>query len=434
MFKYLFLVFLVLFNVNNTIAQTCTTPGQNASTAFPVCGTSTFSQTVVPLCGGRALPAVNCKNDGLTDINPFWYKFTCYTTGTLGFELTPLSANDDYDWEIYDITGKNATDVYTDGKLVISSNWSGEKGVTGASSAGTQGIVCGGFGKPLFSSMPLVQQGHNYLLLVSNFSRSQKGYTLAFKGGNGVITDAALPAFKKIEANCGGDVLRIGLSKKIRCSSITAPGTEFYITPAVTTISSASGINCNAQFDTDSLEVKLASFLPPGNYTLHVKKGSDNNTLLDNCDNSMSETDEIKFTILPKVPVPIDSIAPLECAPDKIKIVLARPVLCSSIAANGSDFSITGNYPVTITNVSTNCTSTREIILTLSKPLQQAGSFTLNLQTGSDGNTILDECGEQTPAGPKVNFSVKDTVSANFTYNIQYGCTVDVVKFAHDGG
>ncbi|HET7897383.1 MAG TPA: hypothetical protein VFL47_06930, partial [Flavisolibacter sp.] len=45
-------------------AQTaCTAPGQNPSTAFPVCGTGTFAQTSVPLCGGRKMPFKSCPND-----------------------------------------------------------------------------------------------------------------------------------------------------------------------------------------------------------------------------------------------------------------------------------------------------------------------------------------------------------------------------------
>jgi len=414
-------------------AQTCTGPGQNPSTAFPVCGTSVFKQNTVPLCGGRKMPTVLCKNDGLSDINPFWYKFTCFKAGTLGFEITPNNLNDDYDWEIYDVTGRDPNDVFTDGTIVISSNWSGESGKTGASAAGTQGFVCGGYGKPLYSSMPNLTVGHNYLILVSHFTRTQSGYSLSFNGGTAVITDSAQPRLKAVQASCGGDILRLAINKKIKCSSISNDGTEFYITPAVATVASATSINCSAQFDTDTLELKLSQFLVPGNYTLHIKKGGDANTLLDYCDNAVPETDEVNFAIQPKTPTPVDSIAPLQCAPSKVRVVLSRPILCSTIASDASDFSITGSYPVTIVNVTTNCSLTNEIILTLSKPLEQAGTFTLNLLKGTDGNTIINECGEETPAGPTVSFSVKDTVNADFTSSIQYGCTVDEVQYAHSG-
>jgi len=431
--KFILIALIFIVECPDLFAQTCTTAGQNPSTAFPVCGTATFSQNTIPLCGGRSLPAPNCKNDILTDINPFWYKFTCFKAGTLGFEITPNNLSDDYDWEIYDITGKNPNDIYTDGNLVISSNWSGEGGVTGASTRGTQPLVCGGYGKPLFSSMPVLQVDHNYLMLVSHFTRSQSGYRLAFKGGSAVITDSAQPKLKVVDASCGGDVLRLSIGKKIKCSSITANGSEFYITPNVATISAAAGIVCSSQFDTDSLELKLSDFLAPGAYTLHIKKGSDQNTLLDYCDNTVPDTDELNFKVLPKIATPVDSIAPLECAAQKVKIVLSKPIICSSIAPDGSDFVISGSYPVSIINVTGNCSVTKEIYLTLSKPLEQAGTFTINLKRGNDGNTILNECGEETPAGAKITFSVKDTVNADFTYNIQYDCTTDIVSYSHPG-
>src|SRR5689334_13957653 len=82
------------------IAQTCTTPGQNPATAFPVCGTSTFAQSTVPQCGNRPVGFQHCSGATLTDINPFWYKFTCYQAGTLAFVITPDNISDDYDWAL----------------------------------------------------------------------------------------------------------------------------------------------------------------------------------------------------------------------------------------------------------------------------------------------------------------------------------------------
>ncbi len=165
---FIFIVFLIV-HFSLAAQVVCTAPGQNPSTAFPVCGTSTFIQSSVPICGGRPMPYRGCgANSGLTDINPYWYKFTCFQAGTLGFLITPNTLNEDYDWELYDITGRNPDDVYIDGNLVVSNNWSGETGLTGASSAGTQSFVCGGSGKPLFSKMPPLILQHNYLLLISH--------------------------------------------------------------------------------------------------------------------------------------------------------------------------------------------------------------------------------------------------------------------------
>src|SRR3982751_265959 len=106
-------LFTILFLLTSQLimAQPCTTPGQTPSTAFPVCGTSVFQQTTVPICGTRSLVVPGCSGAAYSDKNPFWYRFTCYVSGTLGFLIKPTNSGDDYDWQLYDITGRNPDDV-----------------------------------------------------------------------------------------------------------------------------------------------------------------------------------------------------------------------------------------------------------------------------------------------------------------------------------
>ena len=343
------ILFFVLIITGKLQAQTvCTTPGQTPATAFPVCASNTFIQTTVPLCGGTPMPFTGCGNDGLTDINPFWYKFTCYQSGTLGFLITPNNLSSDYDWELYDITGRQPGEVLTNGSLVVSNNWSGETGLTGASSAGSQTFVCGGGGKPLFSKMPDLITGHDYLLLVSHFTPTQSGYKLDFGGGTANITDTTIPRLKTVEAICSGDRIRIKTNRPVKCSSIAANGSDFFVMPSGVSIVSAKGIGCANGFDSDSMELVLASPLPPGNYTMHVKKGGDGNTFFNNCDLPMPETETMAFTILPRAPTPMDSLIKPACAPNQLKLIFKKGLNCASIATDGSDFIVSGNYPVTV--------------------------------------------------------------------------------------
>jgi gliding motility-associated-like protein len=131
----------------------------------------------------------------------------------------------------------------------------------------------------------------------------------------------------------------------------------------------------------------------------------------------------------------MDSMAALNCAPAELRLIFSKPILCSSYTSNGSEFLISGTYPVSVTGVKGICTNgtTKELILTLSQNLMKEGSFRLLLQKGSDGTTLLDECGEETPAGSTLSFSVKDTVDAAFTYAIRYGCERDTIDFFHNG-
>ena len=434
--KKLLLLISVTLLYSTLFAQECTNLGQTPATAFPVCGTSVFSQASVPICSGKAMPAPHCPGDGLRDKNPFYYKFNCFQTGTLGFLITPNSGVSDYDWELYDISGRDPNEIYTNGSIVVAANWSGEFGVTGASTSGTQLLVCAGLGKPLFSRMPTIQAGKEYLLMVSHFTNTQAGYALSFGGGTAVITDPNAPRLGAISPSCGGNILRLKLSKKIKCSSIASDGSDFVISAAGVVPIGAVGLGCNARFETDSIEIKLSQFLTSGNYTLSAKDGSDGNSLLDYCNVGIPATDLSSFNIAPIVPPLLDSIAPMRCAPSTIKMIFSKPVLCSSIANNGSDFQLNGPPGVSITAASGNCSGpiTREITLTLSKAMEVGGNYSLQVQQGSDGNTLVDECGTSTSAGSNKAFIIKDTVNASFGFTVQYSCTEDVISFTHAGG
>ncbi len=259
-------IILILCTLVNKglLAQTCTELGQNPGTAFPVCGSNSFTQSSVKLCGNRRVPGP-CGNEELTDINPYWYKFTCYTAGTLGFEITPAVLSDDYDWQLFDITGADPADVYTNKALFVACNWSGEPGVTGASDDGASLSVCGGFGLPLFSAMPTLQEGHEYLLLVSHFTNTQSGYTLEFKGGTADITDPTVPTLIHATAACNGTEIGIKLNKAMSCASLAADGSDFYFPSAAGTIRSARGPACSNAFDLDSVVLTLQAPLAPGN-------------------------------------------------------------------------------------------------------------------------------------------------------------------------
>ncbi|SHF46631.1 T9SS type B sorting domain-containing protein [Flavisolibacter ginsengisoli] len=423
-------------------AQICTTPGQTPSTAFPVCGTSVFQQTTVPICSSHTLIVPGCSDQGgavYEDKNPYWYKFTCFKSGKLGFVISPTDQGDDYDWQLYDITNRNPEDVFKDKSMIITGNWSGSSGNTGASSIGVNFIQCASIpdeNRSTYAAMPEITAGHTYLLMVSHFTDSQVGYSLSFKNGTAVITDSTTPRLKSADVNCGRNIIRVKLKKKIKCSSLDPSGSDFILSTGSATITNATGIGCSVGFDTDSIELQLSSALSPGNYNVSIRKGNDGNTLLDYCDNAVPIADKIDFEVFPLVPTPMDNMEPVHCLPQMLKLVFSKPILCSSIDPDGSDFSISGPYAADIFGASAKCSggSTKEILINLTTPLYKQGQFTLHLKQGNDGNTIIDECGVPTPAGSSINFTVFDTVSADFSYNKIYGCSVDTIQFSHPGG
>ena len=107
--KKLLLLGSILFSILMVRAQSCSTLGQTPVTAFPVCGSSIFKQSSVPPCvnGNVTAPCASGTGNVYQDLNPYWYKFTCFQAGTLEFLITPKNLSDDYDWELFDVTGHN---------------------------------------------------------------------------------------------------------------------------------------------------------------------------------------------------------------------------------------------------------------------------------------------------------------------------------------
>lgn len=426
----------------NARAQVCTTLGQTPETAFPVCGTTQFQQTTVPICNTTSLFVPGCtgsSNANYENKNPFWYKFTCYQSGTLGFLITPNNLGDDYDWQLYDVTGLSPAAVLTNTNIIVSGNWSGSYGTTGASSSGVSYIQCASdpaANAPRFAQMPNLIAGHDYILLISHFTDSQSGYSLQFSGGTAVITDPKLPKLATAFAYCDGQQIRITTNKKMKCSSLAADGSDFRVNiPGINAISAAAN-QCANGFDMDTLVVNLSAPLPPGTHKIYIKQGSDNNTLNDNCDRQIPAGDSLSFTVAPLFPTLMDSITPVKCKPTQLQLVFKKRIKCSSITAAGSEFVVTGPSVVTVASASGNCTAdglTEKIFITLANPIQVDGIYTLSLIAGTDGNTIVDECGQVTPPST-INFRAYDTVSAQFTYNINYGCKENIVSYHHYGG
>ena len=403
--------------------------GQLPSTAFPVCGTNTFKQTIVPQGTTAGLEAPGCGV--YPDVNPFWYSFTCFKGGTLGFVITPRNLSDDYDWMLFDITGHNPSDVFNIAGLVVVGNWSGSSGLTGARAGGSNKTECASDPKdnvPTFSAMPTLIQGHKYLLLVSHYTQSQTGYSLTFSGGTAVITDPTLPHLQSATIACDRKTITVLLNKQMRCSSLDLDGSGFLVAPA--TIVSAQSPDCNSGFDMTTLLLTLSAPLTPGNYSLVVKNGSDGNSLLDDCDNDLPVDESVSFTVQPPHATPFDSLTTPSCAPQVVQLVFSDPIQCSSIAADGSDFRISGTPLVSISKAEGQCSSglTSAINITFNGPIQTKGSYQISLVTGSDGNSLINVCGVETPPGGQLSFATMDTVSAGFGYQISYGCKTDTIS------
>jgi len=441
-FKYCIVIFLLPAMASTAVAQNgCEikgVKGQTPASAILVCSNDIFIRDTVPDCLNYPIPAPGCRIVGIGDYkdkNPFWFTFTCYASGTLEFLIDPNDPTDDYNWQFYDITGHGASEIYSDGALVREANWSGSTGKTGASTSGANARECESSPNdnvPTFSKPPDIIEGHTYLLLVSHYyDGTQSGFKLSFKGGSASITNPAIPGLQKAAVNCDGTQVGIKLTKKMNCATIASDGSDFEIVGLSGVINAAGGIECSIRYNTDSAFINLNNPLPPGNYTLSVKKGSDNNTLLDNCGNAIDPGNAVGFTVFAKQPVALDSMVTPSCAPTTLQLVFQKNIRCSSVAADGSDFTIDGPYPVTVTGAKSKCINDLSdgIELQLAEPILHEGTYTLTLSKGTDGNAITDPCNLETPAGATINFNIHEAVSADFNYRVKEGCRYDTVQY-----
>lgn len=424
--KYLLrsLILVLLFITQQVLAQPCSGPGRTPQTATVVCGTLVFSQPVVTSCTGPSLPAAGCT-DLLPSTNSIWYRFHCYQSGTLGFLLTPILASDDYDWEVLDITGHAPQDALIT-NLAISVNFSGISGPTGCTSAGLLDLRCaGGANGTQFNRMPAITVGHDYLLVVNNFSNTGQGYNLSFSGGTAVLSDNQLPTVTAVgPVGCNTSQIKVQFSEDILCSSVTPTGSEFVITDGTNTFpftgfssQCSGGLNAITE-----LTFNMQNPLPPGNYSLVVNTGTDGNTLLDVCLTELIPGTMYPITITAQPALAITGITHTGCAPVKLKVAFNKPVLCNSITASGSEFSISPGNPA-ITSVQTNCgganTYTDTIEIQLQNPLPH-GNYQLIVNNGTDTNTFLDTCAIPLAAGYNFPFTILQTSVAPAIQSIHF--------------
>lgn len=389
-------------------------PEQDACNALRICSTTFTSPygyqgigvvsdlTNTPCAGGEG--------------NTMWLRIEITTPGTIVFNLAPLIPTDDYDMAVLDITNTGCSNLTT--ANVIRCNFNNNapvfnNGAIGLNTTSTINFAVAGVTGNSYLQQINANAGDVYLIMVNNFGTGPvyaptSGFTIDFSGSTAGFTAPPPPKLAQIIPYCNlSEQVTIQLNTQVFCNSIAPDGSDFYITPSGT-VASVTGINCTgASGYTNKIKVNFSSPLPNGDYSIHAKIGSDGNTLRGFCDSLLIPPDSLNFH------VGLDPIAMISLdspACQKIKINLNTPTACASIAANGTDFSITGPSAVTISAAEgANCVTggfTSSVILTLAAPIAVDGIYTIHSGIGSDGNTLYDSCGRVLPAGQTINFKV----------------------------
>ncbi len=192
--------------------------------------------------------------------------------------------------------------------------------------------------------------------------------------------------------NCS-DIIN-GNAPEVRCN--------FCVDPGNTGISSA-GVNASEDCCTNSPFCHFSSIL-------NVTAGQTYTLVVSNYSSSQSGY-QLDFggtaNIFDNIP-PSASLATTPCGASYLTLQMSEAVLCSSITPSGSEFTLTGaGGPFTVTSASgVNCgNATSQITINITPPLTQGSNYTLTVNSGADGNTLIDNCGNVMAAGTSFNFT-----------------------------
>lgn len=224
---------LVWASLTGLLASFSPVSGQNTGDCFsaiPVCQ-GVYSETNSPPGEGdlpdEIDPVLSCLGGG--EVDGQWYTFTVQNSGQFCFSIIPNNLANDYDWAVFNLTNASCSDIFTNGSLEVSCNFSGIPGVTGANGqGGTQNNPC----------IPMLA-GQSYVLYVSNWSQSAFGYTLDLQlpGSTASVFDAAPPTLvAPVVAECDRIELGFSFSEQVQCNSVqpadiavTGPGGPYTV-------------------------------------------------------------------------------------------------------------------------------------------------------------------------------------------------------------
>lgn len=220
-----------------------TGPEQDCNSAIPVCqNVYTTSTSYSGVGSNDEIPSNSCL--GSNEKNSVWYTFNTSSAGNLAFTINPNSSSDDYDFALYDITGTNCSSIANGALTPIRCNFSATSGLTGLTSSGTNASEPASGSNQ--STVLATTIGKTYVLIISNYSSSQSGYTLDFSSGTASIFDVTPPTIIGVTAPCGSSSVVFNASEQIKCSTIAANGSDFTITGTggPYSVTAASGQNC----------------------------------------------------------------------------------------------------------------------------------------------------------------------------------------------
>jgi len=274
----------------------------------------------LPLCGGKFFTPYSYQGQGLVmdltstpcgpygEDNSMWLKVTVANAGQIVFKIIPVDTSDDYDFAVLNVTNVSCSQLSPSDvvRCNYNNNWPGSNpmGIVGLSDTSTITEVADGDTAFSFVAAINAVAGETYLIMINNFGPDANpgpshGFTIDFSGSTATFQSNAPPALQNIVKHCSDSSVTVQLNEPIQCNSITADGSEFYITPTIP-IAGASGVNCVSGGYTSQVVIRFSGIATPGNYVLNAQPGTSSTTLVNLCGDAMtftSTSSTLPFTV-----------------------------------------------------------------------------------------------------------------------------------------
>lgn len=347
-------------------------PEQDACDALYLCGnrfTTPFSYqgpgnnndfSTTP-CGGE-------------ETNSMWMEVRIGAAGKLAFDIIPVNASDDYDFAVFDMTNRDCANPPS--ASVVRCNFnnnhpgSNVDGVVGLRIGASPISVEGGFFGNSFCKEIEARAGQTFLIMINNFGDyatggPSSGFTIDFSASTAAFEGSRVPEMARTVKACSDSSVTVGLSAPIRCNSIAADGSDFYITPAVS-ISAVTPLNCTyGEGYTREVTIHFASKIPAGEYTVHSRAGSDQNTFLNLCGDPAAPG-SLPFLVPPTVALDFLPAEAVKCSYDIISLAPSRTFKSYAWNTGATSPSIEAEFPgpymLTVTDTN-NCVATGTIMV-----------------------------------------------------------------------
>ncbi len=183
--------------INNYNAPT--EPESDCPQASVLCDNSPFAVQAVTGAGSirNEMDDATCFSGGAAAINlesnSTWFTWICDRSGTLEFDLVPLSEEDDLDFVIYelpngvsDCSGKQILRCMASGDFIYPSPCMGPTGLRAGSNDFSEEAGCQGAGDDNYLAPLDMVSGTAYALVINNFTSQGNGFSIEF-GGSGTF-------------------------------------------------------------------------------------------------------------------------------------------------------------------------------------------------------------------------------------------------------